>query len=224
MRAAQKSFWKACATRFKGNQTILAFNLINEPYSERTTTADFSGGCLCSNTSAFGPLCHDCLCYSNHLQRAPYDANFTKTWCKDMSSAIKGVDPERRVTLGDLKASMQDAGEPSCSATDGLDYYSLHLYPHGNDTLARLAEKWKRRIDTLPNDGLPVIIEEMYPLGGASGISWGDMLSAYVTSTSPRTVGWMTFYWGTAKQLNMSPVAAELYDKWLGIFSKGRPW
>jgi endo-1,4-beta-mannosidase len=164
------------------------------------------------------------LCYSNHLQRAPYDKNFTKAWCKEMSAAIKRVDSTRRVTLGDLAASLSPTGPPSCSAEDGIDYYSLHLYPHGNDTLTQMAEKWKRRIDTLPDDGLPVIIEEMYPLGGAAGVSWTDMLQAYVKSTSPRTVGWMSFYWGTAEQLNMNPIGAALYDKWLGIFSKGRPW
>ena len=85
-------------------------------------------------------------------------------------------------------------------------------------------EKWKRRIDTLPNDGRPVIIEEMYPLGGAPGISWTDLLQAYITSTSPRTIGYMSFYWGTAEQLKMGPIGASLYNKWLGIFSKGRPW
>lgn len=224
LRAAQKTFWAACATKFKGSSSILDFNLINEPYSESVTTADFSGGCLCSNTSAFGPSCHDCLCYSNHLQRAPYGKNFTKAWCREMSAAIKSVDPSRRVTLGDLAASLSPSGPPSCSAEDGLDYYSLHLYPHGNDTLGQLMEKWKRRIDTLPNDGRPVIIEEMYPLGGAPGISWTDLLQAYITSTSPRTVGYMSFFWGTAEQLKMGPIGASLYNKWLGIFSKGRPW
>jgi endo-1,4-beta-mannosidase len=75
----------------------------------------------------FGPSCHDCLCYSNHLQRAPYDAAFTKAWCKEMSGTIKALDPTRRVTLGDLKASMQLTGAPSCTKEDGLDYYSLHV-------------------------------------------------------------------------------------------------
>jgi hypothetical protein len=48
------------------------------------------------------------------------------------------------------------------------------LYPHGNDTAAQSAEKWSKRIATLPDDGLPVIIEEMYPLGGSA--PWSDIL------------------------------------------------
>ena len=110
---------------------MCAQNLINEPFSERNTTADFAGGCLGSNTSVFGPACKDFLCYSNHLQRAPYDAAFTKAWCKEMSGAIKAVDQTRRVTLGDLKASLQLTAAPSCTKEDGLDYYSLHVsVPH----------------------------------------------------------------------------------------------
>jgi endo-1,4-beta-mannosidase len=185
----------------------------------------------------FGPSCHDCLCYSNHLQRAPYDAAFTKAWCKEMSGTIKALDPTRRVTLGDLKASLQLTGPPSCAKEDGLDYYSLHvstryrsieltestverhdslltarmilpqLYPHGNDTAAQLAEKWSQRIATLPDDGLPVIIEEMYPLGGSA--PWSDILQVYINSTSPRTVGWMSFV-SQVKQLPASYYSTSL--------------
>jgi len=61
-----------------------------------------------------------------------------------------------------------------------------------------------------------------YPMGGSA--PWGDILQAYINATSPRTVGWMSFYWGTAKQLDMSPIGAAMYDDWLGIFGKGRPW
>ena len=34
----------------------------------------------------------------------------------------------------------------------------------------------------------------------------------YVSATTPRTVGWMSFYWGTAAQLDMSPIGAAMYD------------
>ena len=80
-----------------------------------------------------------------------------------------------------------------------------------------MAGKWSTRIATLPDDGLPVIIEEMYPLGGAKGVAWPDMVATYVSSTAPRTVGWMSFYWGPSKKVYpKNAIAAAIYEEWLG--------
>jgi endo-1,4-beta-mannosidase len=75
------------------------------------------------------------------MQRSPYNASFGHEWCSEMAAAIHEVDPTRRVTLGDLVAStctFLDA-PLTCTKADGLDYYSLHLYPSGNASLDELA-------------------------------------------------------------------------------------
>jgi len=63
-----------------------------------------------------------------------------------MVAAIHEVDPTRRVTLGDLVASTFLDAPLTCTKADGLDYYSLHLYPSGNASLDELAESWRKRI------------------------------------------------------------------------------
>jgi hypothetical protein len=79
-----------------------------------------------------------------------------------MSSAIKSIDGSRLVTLGDDTLSMGTAGL-LCTLEDGLDYYSLHPQPPNAEilTLEQLESFWSGRIAALPQDGAPVIIEEM---------------------------------------------------------------
>jgi hypothetical protein len=86
LRVAQRTFWTGCARQFKGSDTILGFNLLNEPVSPTKPTTDFAIGCFAStpNGSAFGPQCHDGLCYCNHVQRSPYNSSFMKGWCSEM--------------------------------------------------------------------------------------------------------------------------------------------
>ena len=269
LRAAQRTFWTGCARQFHGQPAILGFNLLNEPVGPATKTTDFAIGCLSStkNGSAFGPQCrevslsfslpttsHCCartdsrrcwqgVCYSNHMQRSPYNVSFVHEWCSEMAGTIHDVDPTRRVTLGDLVASTFLDAPLTCTKADGLDYYSLHLYPFGNATMDELAESWRKRIASLPDDGNAVMIEEVLPAnllaeafpgepvpGGCPQVNvscvdqWPALLRTYITSTSPRAKGWMSFYWGSAEQMRMAPGLGSRYETWLGIFAAGRPW
>jgi hypothetical protein len=154
------------------------------------------------------------------------------------AAAIHHVDSTRRVTLGDLTASIFLAAPLSCTKADGLDYYSLHLYPQGNASLDELAESWRQRIASLPDDGNDVIIEETLPAillsemfpgepvsrSGGDVPEWAALLRTYIGSTAPRTKGWMSFYWGTAEQMRMASEPGSRYEAWLDIFAAGRPW
>ena len=136
-----------------------------------------------------------------------------------MASLIHGVDETRRVTLGDLRLS--SGGDPTCTTADGLDYYSLHLYPQAAAKHNMTLETWLRnRMAAVPQDGAAVVIEEMFPLGGAAGASFAEILRDYVKA--PRATGWMSFYWGTPKALNMS--SPGMYEDWLHVWSSGRPF
>lgn len=153
-----------------------------------------------------------------------------------MADAIKAVDPTRRVTLGDMAYSSAGAPGLQCTTADGLDYYSLH--PEPQDTAAvksveELRKFWAGLIAGLPDDGAPVVIEELYPDPGAPGNNgWLgpdglggelELLRAYVAATSPRAVGWMAFYWGDAESLNLGPADAATYRRWLDQFARSRP-
>ena len=35
---------------------------------------------------------------------------------------------------------------------------------------------------------------------------------------------YLSFYWGTAKDLHMSAMSAAVYEEWLQVFKSGRPW
>lgn len=235
LRLAQRTFWQACASQFHESSStrrdnIIAFNLINEPivWSGAAQSDDFSTGCLGGGASVFGADCNDALCYSNYFQRAPLPAGsnktaFAKEWCQEMSSAVKSISPGRRVTIGDLQLSL--GGHPTCSLSDGLDHFSLHLYPSypPHASLAEIAAFWSGRMSTLPLNGTAVI-EEMFPLGGPQNVTLSSLLREYLTSTMPKARGFMTFYWGAAADMHMPPAQSALYEDWLDVWSRGRPW
>ena len=235
LRLAQRTFWKACASQFHQpsstrRDTIMAFNLINEPivWSGSSPSDDFSTGCLGGGASVFGADCNDALCYSNFFQRTPLPPGsnksaFAKEWCQEMSSAVKSISPERRVTIGDLQLSL--GGKPTCSLNDGIDYFSLHLYPSypPNASLGEIGAFWSGRMNALPQNAT-AMIEEMFPLGTPPNTTLSSVLQEYLTSTSPKARGFMTFYWGTADDMHMPPVESTVYKEWLGVWERGRPW
>merc|ERR1711865_1263821 len=107
-----------------------------------------------------------------------------------MSSAIKSIDSSRLITLGDDTLSM-GAADLLCTLEDGLDYYSLHPQPPNAErmTLEQLKSFWSGRMEALPQDGAPVVIEEIYPFPqcpgngawlGPAGVSEQQLVEAYV--------------------------------------------
>ena len=82
------------------------------------------------------------------------------------------------------------------------------------------------RIAGLPADGSPVVIEEMFPLGAPPDLAFNfsALLSVYLNATRPRAVGWMSFYWGTPQEMRMDNQTAQLYNEWLDVWKRGRPF
>ena len=67
-----------------------------------------------------------------------------------------------------------------------LDFLSVHYYPHDgklDDDLTILK---------LYDIGKPVVIEEIFPLGGSIGTT-----EAFIKGSRPIANGWISFYWGT---------------------------
>jgi len=89
--------------------------------------------------------------------------------------------------------------------------------------------------EVMIEEALPgVLLSEMFPgepvRGGCPLVNvscvdqWPALLRTYISSTSPRAKGWMSFYWGSAEQMRMAPGPGARYEAWLGIFAAGRPW
>lgn len=154
---------------------------------------------------------------------------WAQDFCREMSTTIHDIDPARRVTVGDLGLSL--GGQPTCTVGDGLDYYSVHLYPShaggaGDDNASAVKDWWRHVMGNVPDDGAPVVVEEMFPLGAppdlASNLSL--LLDLYLNATRPRAQGWVSFYWGSAQAMHMDPATAQLYSQWLQVWKAGCPF
>ena len=56
-------------------------------------------------------------------------------------------------------------------------------------TLEDMISEWRDKINALPDDGAPVVVEEMFPLGSSKGVSFTALLQGYLNATKPRGVG-----------------------------------
>ena len=135
-----------------------------------------------------------------HADFESFSRQWKRGWCSEMAGLIHGIDKQRRVTLGDLQlstgGSMQEPPEATCTTADGLDYYSLHLYPQAAvQNNASLGDWLRNRVAAVPDDGAKIVVEEMFPLGAPPSFgSPAEILRTYLSAMGPRTVGWMSFY------------------------------
>lgn len=156
-------------------------------------------------------------------RRAEYTLGFqrggVRAFCENMTSAIKAADPSRVVTKGELFP----AGAGVCG--EFVDVYSLHLYPSPSMVNATAAQRaWAKDVAWLPDDGKPMWVEEYAPLNAAPGITMQELLGALLNATRSRATAWFSFYWGSARHLNETGVAAEVYNAMVDSWRQGRPW
>lgn len=235
-----KRYWAQLSERYKGEQTILGFELANEPnipWSDTNVLDDWSSA------------------YSDLIGVQQSRERVAATWVGALSKTIKDIDPDRLVTVGLIQTSIPvGLGKPShYSAFNpkvigfSLDFFQVHLYPNEGGWYS-----YKRRSDKLRNLaylrgivekisqlGKPVIVGEFGWYGGGqvkiktgaylpyakekAQANWNESL---ICVTDSLVSGWLNWGMYDSPEANDVSTHTGLYDAqgklkvWGGEFSR----
>lgn len=115
--AAQATFWGKIAQAVGSSKAIYAYDLINEPVSQKTTT-----------WTVGEPL--DSLYFVQSLTKNPKGRSFDQIiipWIQQMKTAIRQYDAQTLITCGFLPCGFIK------DWSIDLDFVSTHIYPHPID-------------------------------------------------------------------------------------------
>jgi hypothetical protein len=152
-----------------------------------------------------------------------FQDGLTTKWCSTLTEAIRAIDPYAKITVGDGFNNVC----PQCRHL--LDFYSVHYYPpcsQISSNYSALVQYWQSQIAKIPQDGKKVVIEEFYPLVCTSvnnSLPASELGKSLIEGTSPRSAGYVSFYWGTAESLGMYNQSAAKYHEWLQLFKGLKP-
>jgi len=149
--------------------------------------------------------------YKDYLE---FHSIINNKWAKQLYDTIRTEDKHHLITIGALYPAV---------FADIVDFHCLHLYPghvdKTQDYLKQYQKNWLKQMNVL-TDNKPLLIEECFPLGLADGISFEKFLNEFITTTSTRATGWISFYWGNPQTLNFSsPTEQTIYSNWLDLWS-----
>jgi hypothetical protein len=208
--AAQAAFWRAVATACAGSPAIFCYDLMNEPIvAGQKVETEWLGGELAGKF---------------FVQRITLDLagrtreEVAKAWVKQLTDAIREVDPKRLITVGVIPWShVWKNAKPFFYAPDvgaPLDFVSVHFYPKARDIDASV-EALK-----VYDIGKPLVVEEIFPL--KSGI---EETGEFIERSRPFADGWISFYWG--KTIEECEKAGDLKGaivaQWLRHFKARAP-
>ncbi|GDY19647.1 hypothetical protein LBMAG56_09920 [Verrucomicrobiota bacterium] len=208
--AVQARFWEAVARAGRGSPAIFCYDLMNEPVAPAGPPAsDWLGPAFAGK--------HFVQRISLDLAGRPRTA-VAQAWIRQLTRAIRTVDPATPITVGLVPWSLDRPGltsgfEPKAIVPD-LDFISVHLYPEAGKIVEELA--------TLRGFafGKPVVIEETFPLKCS-----GPEFARFLTESRAVASGWVGFYWGkTLAECRQSKTIADaLMAGWLEVFQRERP-
>lgn len=162
-----KLYWAQLSARYRGEQTILSFELANEPnipWPNIDVLDDWK--------SAYDDL------MKVQLSREDIAA----FWVDALSKSIKNIDPDRLVTIGLIQTSIPvGLGRPSHYSAfnpkrigQALDFYQIHLYPNEGGWYNYESRNGKLRnlaylrgiVEKISGLGKPVVVGEFGWYGG----------------------------------------------------------
>jgi len=208
--AVQARFWEAISATCAKSPAVLCYNLMNEPMSPPGQNKVWHGG---------EPL--GGFFYVENLTKDPGKRSrleLTREWMSTLTPGIRKNDPGRLITCGmfflfEVPQGLTLGQDPKVLA-EGLDYFSVHMYPKDKSVDANL-----KLLETL-QVGKPILIEEMFPLGCSM-----PAFKRFVAGTRPAVSGWIGFYWG--KSLEECRRSKDLKDAfilgWLEFFLQEGP-
>jgi hypothetical protein len=140
-------------------------------------------------------------------------------WVEQMSAAIRARDPQALVTVGVIPWGLTFKGAKPLFYADGprehLDFAAVHVYPRRGES--DLAAEVLRDFDL----GMPVIVEEIFPLRG----DLGD-IDDFLALTADFQDGIIGFYWGqTPEELGQpgATMVEAITRAWLLWFRDSAP-
>lgn len=205
---AQAEFWRAVATRCKNSPAVFCYDLMNEPVvpGGKRKPGEWLGGAL------GGKHFVQFITLDQADRPRPEVA---RRWVKQLTRAIRQVDPRHLVTVGLVDWSLDRPGltsgfVPQEIAGD-LDFVCVHLYPQ--------AGKIDEALDVLAGFavGKPVVIEETFLLKCSP-----QELEEFLDRSKQHAAGWIGFYWGqTPDELrNAKTIGEALTLQWLELFQR----
>lgn len=168
----QEYFWSNVAQAIRNaghSNTILGYDLVNEPYIHPSPTEPWYG------TGYIGSEDHFVCC----VARGPgVDGTTVRAWITQLATAIRTADPGALVTIGLLPYSTGPFGISNIE--DLLDFFAPHLYPpsaaFGNPlTLAECLSV----ANAFGDAAIPTVIGENLPWGTESENT--DCFAVYTT-------------------------------------------
>lgn len=209
---AQAVFWDAVAAVGAESPAVFCYDLMNEPVlpggdvrQESWLAGDFHG-------KTFVQYLALSLDGRTRIEVAT-------AWAAQMSAAIRARDSRALVTVGVIPWGLTFKGAQPLFYSDGprahLDFAAVHVYPRRGE--ADLAADVLRTFDL----GMPVIIEEIFPLKG----DLGD-IDDFLARTADFQDGIISFYWGqTPAELGRpgATLAEAITRSWLLWFRDSAP-
>lgn len=195
---AQALFWEEVAKTIGNSESVLVYNLMNEPTVPVKDETDWLFG------DSFGGFF-----FVQRLTLSPGSRSqieIFEAWIKQMTTAIRKHDNLHFITIGFLPFPNIDNFAPY------LDYISTHIYPKSDDI--------QKSTDLLKNiqNSKPIVVEEISNL-----FANAEQIEDFINDHKTLTQGWLGFYRGKDLEELGSTLQDNLQRKWLEMFIRLNP-
>ena len=204
----QARFWEAIARRCAGSPAVFCYDLMNEPVvpGGKRDSGDWLG-------PAFGGKHFVQLISLDQAGRPRPE--IARDWIHSLKVAIRKYDRRHLITVGLVPWSLDRPGLTSGFVPEKIageiDFISAHIYPERG--------KLKEAHQTLKgfSVGLPVVIEETFPLSCSI-----QEFRQFIEESRMSASGWIGFYWGQTPQELQPPktIGDAMTLGWLDFFQQ----
>jgi len=195
---AQAVFWEEVAKTAGGSQSLLVYDLMNEPTVPIKEETDWLFG---DGFGGFFFVQRLTLTPGNRSQ-----AEIWVAWMAKMTAAIRKHDSKNLITVGFLPFPNIDNFAPH------LDYISTHVYPDSDDL--------DKSIDLINNiqNNKPIVVEEIANLYAST-----EEIESFINQNNDKVQGWIGFYRGKDFDELGNSLRDNLQRKWLEMFVRANP-
>ncbi|MEK0448590.1 MAG: hypothetical protein RL088_858 [Verrucomicrobiota bacterium] len=204
--AVHERFWRAVAETCKGHPAVFCYDLMNEPVVTEAKAGEHPW--LTGELGGF----HFVQRIANQPGKRTQQ-EVAAAWVKQMTTAIRDVDPENLITVGVIPWVQVWPGAKLdfyCpEAAKHLDFVSVHFYPQAGKVAETITALKAYEI------GKPIVIEETFPLSCSL-----KELEQFMDGASTIADGWVAHYFGkTATEHRREPglnnaIIADFLDFW----------
>jgi endo-1,4-beta-mannosidase len=179
---AQARFWQVIAETCKGHPAVFCYSLMNEPVITEAKPGEHPW--LTGEMEGFY--------FVQRISNKPgkrTQQEIAAAWVKQLTHAIREVDPDHLVTVGVIPwAMIWPNAKPVFYAPEAakhLDFVSVHFYPQAGkvrDAVAALK---------VYDIGKPMVVEETFPLSCSQ-----PEFEQFLHDGGPIVEGWISHYFG----------------------------